>query len=122
MGTPHLAITPRDQSQKLDLGMTAPFKLQRYPFDRRVIQGAPNEAGLYVLWESDELTYIGSVEPPGLTIRQRLLEHWSGRNHCACKPTHYSWRLALYPAELHEDWLRLHSATFQALPRCNKAG
>ena len=100
--------------------MADPFKLQRYPFEQTAIQDAPDQSGLYVLWEGDELTYIGSVGPPGLTIRQRLLEHWSKRDHCGCKPTHYSWHLAIHHAELHDDWLSRHAAVFQALPRCNK--
>ena len=100
--------------------MADPFKLPRYPFEERAIQGAPDESGLYMLWEGDELTYIGSAGPPAL-IRPRLLEHWGRSMRGPCKPTHYSWRLALHPAELHEDWLSRHAAIFQALPRCNRA-
>ena len=99
--------------------MADPFKLQRYPFDEQALQSAPDQSGLYVLWEGDELTYMGSAGPPGPTIRQRLLEHWSERDR-SCSATHYSWRLALHHTELLDDWLSRHAAIFQALPRCNR--
>ena len=101
--------------------MTVLFELRRYPFDEPVIQGAPDEVGVYVLWEGTEITYVGSVGPRGMTIKQRLLDHWSGRNHCPCRPTHYSWRIALDPGLMERELLHEHRHKLAGLPRCNRA-
>lgn len=98
------------------------FELRRYPFLAAVIDGAPHEAGVYVLWEGDELTYIGAAGPGGMTIRSRLLEHLGGQDHCSCSPTHYSWRLARFPHILEREFLGQHKVKLQDVPRCNKAG
>ena len=84
--------------------MTTLFDMHRYPFDARVIHGAPEEPGVYVLWEGTEATYIGTAEP-GMTIKRRLLDHLSGQNHCGCRPTHYSWRLAPNPGIVERELL-----------------
>src|SRR5689334_18673293 len=95
------------------------FEMPRYPFEERVIQGAPEETGVYVLWEGTEVTFVGSAEP--VTIKQRLLDHWSGRNRCPCRPTHYSWRLARDPVPIQRELLGEHRFELAALPRCNQA-
>jgi len=95
------------------------FELPRYPFEERVIQGAPEQTGVYVLWEGTEVTFVGSPEP--VTIKQRLLDLWSGRDRCPCQPTHYSWRLARVPVLLKRELLSEHQLELAALPRCNRA-
>jgi hypothetical protein len=101
--------------------MISLFEMHRYPFDARVIQGAPAEPGVYVLWEGTEVTYIGTAEP-SMTIKQRLLDHLSGQNHCGCRPTHYSWRLAPNPGMVERELLGQYRHKLAALPRCNQAG
>jgi len=98
------------------------FELRRYPFLPAVIEGAPEQAGVYVLWEGDELTYIGAAGPGTMTIKSRLLEHLRGEDHCSCSPTHYGWRLARHPQALERELLDQHQAKLQDAPRCNKAG
>ena len=98
------------------------FELRRYPFSTAVVEGAPEEAGVYVLWEGDELTYIGTAGPGDMTIRSRLMEHLLGQDHCSCSPTHYSWRLARFPQVLEREFLGQYKAQRQDMPRCNKAG
>jgi hypothetical protein len=102
--------------------MKSLFELHRYPFDARQIQGAPREAGVYVLWEGTEVTYIGTAEPDVMTIKQRLLDHLSGHNHCSCRPTHYSWRLSRNPGIVERELLGQYRHKLAASPRCNQAG
>jgi len=95
--------------------------MYRYPFATAFIEGAPDEAGVYVLWEGNEVTYIGTAGPGAMTIRSRLVEHIRGQHHCSCNPTHYSWRLARFPQVAERELLSLHKLHFQDVPRCNRA-
>jgi hypothetical protein len=95
------------------------FELKRYPFTEYVIGGAPEESGIYVLWENEELTYIGTAGPGGMTIKSRLLDHMRGHDHCSCTPTHYGWRLARNPKPLEQELLAEYQSRFAAHPRCN---
>lgn len=88
-------------------------ELHKYRFTRTVVQGAPDEAGVYALWEGDELVYYGRA----LRLREALLERL-GRDAAV---THYGWQLAADPAareaELLRDFERLHGRR----PRRNAA-
>ena len=68
---------------------------RRYRFTRIVIAGAPGSAGIYALWDGEELIYYGRAEGEASTIRSRLLDH-----HYAGAPraTHYSWEVCGDPA------------------------
>ena len=96
------------------------FELRRYPFLGAVIEGAPEEYGVYLLWEHDELTYVGTVDSGSASIRTRLRDHFSGQITCACKPTHYSWRLSRSPGVLAREVLAEYRLKSQTEPRCNK--
>jgi hypothetical protein len=96
--------------------MTSFSELPRYPFEGRIIQGAPDVTGVYVLWEGSEITYVGLVP----AIRQRLLDLWTGRCRCPCRPTHYSWRLAVAHGSVEQEMLGEYQNEFAALPRCNQ--
>ena len=91
-------------------------ELRRYPFLGPMIEGAPDELGVYLLWEGDEVTYIGTAR----SIRTRLQDHLSGRDHCSCNPTHYSWKLARFPSVLESELLAEYRYKFKADPRCNR--
>ena len=49
--------------------------MRRYRFTRIVIAGAPDEQGVYALWDGEEVIYYGRRG----TIRSRLLDHFYGR-------------------------------------------
>lgn len=83
-----------------------------------MVEGAPNEAGLYALWEDDELIYVGRASATS-TIRQRLTEHLERSSSCTQRATHYSWELSLRPAAREAEILEQHRARFGRLPRCN---
>jgi len=94
-------------------------ELIRYPFAAYAIAAAPDEPGIYILWERNELTYIGSSAGDA-TLRSILLEHLVHPAKCPCRPTHYSWRLARQPKFAEYLLLKDHLERFQTLPRCNR--
>src|ERR1044071_445387 len=92
----------------------------RYPFADYAINVAPDDPGVYVLWEREELTYIGKTAGEDSTIRSCLLDHFYLRHQCGCKPTHYSWLLARDVQQHERELLLEHQQRFETLPRCNK--
>lgn len=85
---------------------------RRYRFSRIVIAGAPDDVGIYALWEEDELVYYGRG-----AIRTRLLQHLERREGA----THYSWELCKDPAEREAALLTEHERAFGRPPRYNSA-
>lgn len=99
---------------------------RRYRFTRIVISGAPQSAGVYALWDGEELIYYGRTEAGnegvneggGSTIRSRLLDlHYSAE----LRATHYSWEVCKDPAAREAELLREHESKFGRRPRFNKA-
>ena len=88
-----------------------------YRFNDVIIAGAPGNAGIYALWQDDELIYVGRAT----AIRERLLEHFH-RHLCPCteNATHYSWELSLNPAAREAQLLQEYQAKNGRLPRCNE--
>src|ERR1700758_852009 len=91
-------------------GSDVPIEMKRYPFTRPVMEYAPYDVGgVYVLWEGDEVIYIGRS---GSTrnIRACLLEHLEGRRGgCTSKATHYSWEITIWDAARETELLSLFS-------------
>ena len=98
----------------------APEPSQRYKFTRTVLQGAPEEAGVYALWDGDELIYygraVGRNEGPGATIRSCLLAHLE-----RTRATHYSWEVCADPATREAELLRDYRRLYGRAPRDNAA-
>lgn len=96
----------RDEIAALRWLRGAPEPSRRYKFTRIVLQGAPEEPGVYALWDGDELVYYGRAVDGG-TIRAQLLGHLE-----RTAATHYSWEVCPDPAtreaELLRDYRRLH--------------
>jgi hypothetical protein len=102
----------RDEAAALRWMKGASVPTRRYRFARIVIAGAPEDAGVYALWEEEELVYYGRG-----AIRSRLTEHFSeGR----VRATHYSWELCKDPAAREAELLREHQRRFGRLPRFNQ--
>jgi hypothetical protein len=94
-------------------GAFAPSR--RYRFTRIVIAGAPEDAGVFTLWDGEELMYYGRSDG-GSTIRSRLLDHYyEGAN----RPTHYSWEICKDPAAREAELLKEHQLKFGRVPRNN---
>jgi hypothetical protein len=85
---------------------------RRYRFSRIVIAGAPDDVGVYALWEEDEVVYYGRGP-----IRTRLLQHFESRE----RATHYSWELCADPAGREAALLAEHEDAFGRPPRYNSA-
>ena len=111
----------RDERAAVRWLMRAGSTTRRYTFTRIVIAGAPDDGGVYALWDGEELIYYGRTEGGneggGSTIRSRLLEHhYSGE----LRATHYSWEVCKDPAAREADLLREHESKFGRPPRDNK--
>jgi hypothetical protein len=93
----------------------------RYPFTRRMVDGAPADQGVYALWRGADLVYIGRALGGASTIRSRLLDHMSGAA-CACTQaaTHYSWEIVLQPVVRELELLQDHTQRVGSLPPCNR--
>ena len=85
-----------------------------------MVAGAPEDPGVYALWENDELFYYGHTRSANVTIRSRLLEHLGGRDECTRNATHYGWEISTNPAQREADLLREHQRANHELPRCNR--
>jgi excinuclease UvrABC nuclease subunit len=88
-----------------------------YGFTNAIVQGAPDNAGLYALWQDGELIYVGRA----VSIRERLVEHLR-RRVCPCteQATHYSWELSLRPATREVEFLEVYKTRHGRLPLCNE--
>jgi hypothetical protein len=92
----------------------------RYAFIPSFIRTAPNEAGVYSLWEGSELIYYGKAEGGTATIQSCLMYHFLGHSGvCTRHASHYSWEVNRKPADLEAELLKEHEAAFNRLPRCN---
>jgi hypothetical protein len=97
-----------------------PIAKQKYKLTRVLVEAAPDEPGVYALWEDDELVFLGHASRL-VTIRA-CLRLQLARSLCPCaeKATHYSWALSLRPAERELELLQEFQAQFGRLPRCNE--
>jgi hypothetical protein len=85
---------------------------RRFRFTRIVIAGSPDEAGVYTLWNGEEVIYYGRAE----RIRSRLLDFYYEDKHRA---THYGWEVCADPVARETELLAEHARTFGTLPRDN---
>ena len=91
--------------------------VRRYRFTRVVIAGAPDEQGVYALWDGEEVIYYGRGP-----IRTRLLDHFYGRvDELTRRATHYGWELCADPAAREAELLAEHRRVYGRPPRLNKA-
>ena len=91
--------------------------VRRYRFTRIVIAGAPDDQGIYALWDGEEVIYYGRG-----AIRSRLLDHFLGRvDELTRRATHYGWEICKDPAAREAELLEEHRRMFGRLPRLNAA-
>ena len=90
---------------------------RRYRFTRVVIAGAPEDQGVYALWDGEELIYYGRGG-----IRERLLDHFHGRvDPLTRRATHYGWEMCKDAAAREAELLAEHQRLFGKPPRLNAA-
>jgi hypothetical protein len=84
-----------------------------------MVAGAPDDPGVYALWENDEVIYYGHARGEGATIQSCLRQHLEGANPCTARATHYGWEISANPrareVELQNEFEKAH----RRLPRCN---
>jgi hypothetical protein len=82
-----------------------------------VIAGAPEDQGVYALWDGEELVYYGRG-----SIRARLLDHFDGHvDPLTRRATHYGWEMCADPAAREAELLEEHQRLFGKPPRFNRA-
>jgi len=107
----------RDEAAALRWLSNAIGPVRRYRFTRVVIAGAPDEQGIYALWDGEEVIYYGRGP-----IRTRLLDHFYGRvDELTRRATHYGWELCKDPAAREAELLAEHRRVFGRPPRLNAA-
>jgi len=96
----------------------------RYPFNPKMIEGAPRDMGVYVLYRGERVIYVGRAmgakHGGGSTISSRLQEHMNGGVcECSAQATHYSWEIVLQPQLRELELLQAQRETAGELPPCN---
>ncbi len=95
-----------------------PIASPRYSFIKSVVVGAPEDPGVYALWQGDELVFFGFAQRKESTIRLRLLEHFLRRRE-PYEITHYSWEICRDVLARLAELIAEHEANFKRLPRYN---
>jgi hypothetical protein len=107
----------RDEAAALRWMSGAVGPARRYRFSRLVIAGAPEDQGVYALWDGEELIYYGRG-----SIRARLMDHFHGLlNPLTRRATHYGWEICKDPAAREAELLAEHQRLFGKPPRLNRA-
>lgn len=91
------------------------------PFTDEAVASAPTAPGVYLLYRSGRLIYVG-VAVNGSGIREALQSHRHGA-HGACTQaaTAFDFEITARPAEAHRAYLREHMARYGGrLPPCNQ--
>ena len=89
--------------------------LPRYPFNRLIIEDAPEHAGVYGLFEGEELIYLGV----GHSIRDCLRRHQDGAlGECTMNATRYTWEITVWPAFRESEILAGFQQQIGVVPRC----
>ena len=83
-----------------------------------MVEGAPDEPGVFARWEDDELIYVGRGSSSA-TIRAQLQEHLERRHACTAAASHYSWELSLRPAVREAEILQEFIVQHGRKPKCN---
>jgi hypothetical protein len=107
----------RDEAAALRWMSGSVGPVRRYRFTRMVIAGAPEDQGVYALWDGEELIYYGRGG-----IHARLMDHFHGRvDPLTQRATHYGWEMCQDPAAREAELLEEHQRLFGKPPRLNAA-
>jgi hypothetical protein len=101
-----------------------PIANRHWTFNPLVLSGAPNEPGVYALFEDDEIVYYGCAVQ-GSTIQSALHEVLmrvrAGQGGCLQRVNRYSWEITHRPRLREAELLREFEQAHQRPPRCNQA-
>ena len=100
--------------------MEVAIKSPRFVFSTIGISSAPQVSGVYVLWDGDELIYIGRTVGRFSTIKSVLGDHCSGfLGLCTQRATHYGFEITQMAASRERDLLEQFEEAHKRLPRCH---
>jgi hypothetical protein len=76
-----------------------------------LVAAAPDTPGVFVLWDDDELLYVGATRDSlRKELVHELLEHES-------RATHFSWEITFDPAARERELLAEHTLEYHRPPR-----
>ncbi len=91
-----------------------------YAFTEENVKNAPDQAGVYALFDGHEVINYGRAQGGSVTIRSRLQDHISGREGpCTQEATSYRRELISDPVAREKELLEEHRRLYGRLPRCN---
>jgi hypothetical protein len=92
---------------------------KRWPFTLAMLETAPDDPGVYLLWDGDEIIYIGRAHGKE-NVKACLLAHHAGSlGQCTKKATHYSWAISVWPAAMETELLAEFHKQYKRDPRCH---
>lgn len=92
----------------------------RYAFNAVNLAGAPQDQGVFTLWDGEELIYVGRATGRA-TIKSCLADHFAGdHGPCTRQATHYGWEITHFAAWREAELLEEFAALQRRLPRCQK--
>lgn len=89
-----------------------------FRFAEDSVETAPEQEGVYALYQGNELIYIGKAEQ-GDSIKSRLHNHLSGLDPCTETATAYRYEVCDNPRRREELYLQVYQVSYLKLPRCN---
>ena len=101
-----------------------PLTNRHWTFSPLVVSGAPDEPGVYALFEDEEIVYYGCAVQ-GSTIQSALREILgrvqAGHGGCLQRVNRYSWEISYRPRLREAELLREFELAHLHPPRCNQA-
>lgn len=92
----------------------------RYPFNQATLNGVPDRAGVYALYDGTTVIYYGCAQGGIVTIRSRLQRHFRGdEGACTKSATHFTAEPCTNPVTREEELLNEFKNLNNRLPRCN---
>jgi len=95
--------------------------LPRYPFTRAAIEFAPEEPGVFGLFDGQELVYVGRADDRhDRSLRALLIRHQDGAlGDCTMRATHYTWEIVMIGTAAREtEILARYFQAHRRQPRC----
>lgn len=88
-----------------------------YAFNHDNVNVSPDSPGVYLLYQGQELSYIGRASK---SIRDRLKAHFAGsEGPCTSRATWYRREMHSDPVGREKELLQHFRREFARLPRCN---
>jgi hypothetical protein len=99
-----------------------PSLLAHAPFVSRHVDAAPASSGVFLLYRSGRLIYIG-LAGPGASIRECLRQHLRGEGGpCTRLANEFDYEASTDPVSLYRHYVAVYLGTSAGrLPDCNQA-